>query len=112
MKYFETIGALTRAAIPCLAAGHWDELGRLMNLNQLVLEKIGVSCSECDRLITAALGAGAYGAKISGSGGGGIILALVTPASKQAVTEAITAAGGQALTPPIGVSGATMLTSD
>ena len=106
MHYFESIGALSRAAVPLLEAGNWAELGRLMNLNQLVLEKIGVSCPECDRLIEAARSAGAFGAKISGSGGGGIIMALTSPEKKQAVTDAIRAAGGQALTPEIGVAGA------
>ena len=106
IHYFESIGALSRAAVRCLEAGNWVELGRLMNLNQLVLEKIGVSCPECDCLIEAALSAGAFGAKVSGSGGGGIIIALTSSETRQAVAEAITAAGGQALTPEIGVAGA------
>lgn len=106
MNYFHTIGALSRAAVPALARGDWDELGRLMNLNQLVLEKIGVSCSECDLLIEAALSAGAFGAKISGSGGGGIMIAITSPEKKQTVADAIVAAGGEALTPEIAVAGA------
>ena len=106
MHYFEAIGALTRAAVPCLERGAWDELGRLLNLNQLLLEKIGVSCPECERLIDAALEAGAFGAKISGSGGGGIIIALMSPEKKRAVVDALKAAGGEAFAPEIGVSGA------
>ena len=77
-----------------------------MNLNQLVLEKIGVSCPELQALNRAALAAGAFGAKLSGSGGGGIMLALVSPEKKDAVTEAIAQAGGEPLTPPIAVAGA------
>jgi mevalonate kinase len=110
IKYFEPIGALVRAALPCLEAGNWPELGRLMTLNQLVLEKIGVSCPESDRLIAAALGAGALGAKVSGSGGGGIIIALVLPGQTQPVADAITAVGGKALVPAIGVPGVTINT--
>jgi mevalonate kinase len=105
MAYFRTIGALSRAAEPQLAAGNWDELGRLMNLNQLVLEKIGVSCPAIDTLIDAALGAGALGAKISGSGGGGIIIVLVEPATQQAVCDALAAAGGKVLAPQVAVPG-------
>ena len=105
---FRTVGALTRAAETALSRGDWDELGRLMNLNQLVLEKIGVSCPEADRLIDAALEAGALGAKVSGSGGGGIVVALAMPDTKQAVTDAITSAGGKAFTPPIAVPGVTL----
>ncbi len=105
IAHFQSIGALSRAAEPLLARGDWGELGRLLNLNQLVLEKIGVSCAESDRLIQAAIRAGALGAKISGSGGGGIIIALTSPDQKQAVADAIQSAGGQVLTPEIGVSG-------
>jgi mevalonate kinase len=108
MHVFRTVGALSRAAAPALARGDWDELGRLMNLNQLALEKIGVTCPEADRLIAAALDAGALGAKVSGSGGGGIIVALATPATKQDVAAAITAAGGKALTPEVAVPGASV----
>jgi len=102
---FRTVGALSRAAVPALERGDWDGLGRLMNLNQLVLEKIGVSCPEADRLIAAALEAGALGAKVSGSGGGGIIVALATPETKKAVADAITEAGGNASTPEVAVPG-------
>jgi mevalonate kinase len=69
-------------------------LGHLMNLNQLLLEKLGVSCPEIERLVEAALGAGALGAKLSGSGGGGIIIALTEPGQQEAVAAAIEAAGG------------------
>jgi mevalonate kinase len=106
MAYFEAVGALSRAAGPALWDGDWKQLGRLFNLNQLVLEKIGVSTPDTDRLIYAALDAGAYGAKISGSGGGGIVIALVSPETKQAVADAIAAAGGTALAPAVGVRGA------
>jgi galactokinase/mevalonate kinase-like predicted kinase len=52
------------------------------------------------------LAAGAFGAKLSGSGGGGIMLALVSPETKDAVAEAIAQAGGEAITPPVAVEGA------
>ena len=109
MAYFKTIGALARNAEAQLAAGNWDELGRLMTLNQLVLEKIGVSVPATDRLIDAALGAGAYGAKVSGSGGGGIVIALVGPETKQGVMAALTDAGGTVLAPRIAVEGTRLL---
>ncbi len=104
MAPFQAIGALSRAALPLLSRGDWEELGRLFTLNQLALEKIGVSCPELERLIDAALGAGAYGAKLSGSGGGGIMIALVSPETRQAVADAITAAGGTALLPEVALN--------
>jgi mevalonate kinase len=109
MAYFEAIGTLARTAIPLLEQGEWAELGRLLSLNQLLLEKIGVSCPEIDTLIDAALEAGAWGAKLSGSGGGGIMIALVPAESQQNVAQAIADAGGDALTPAIGVSGVSSL---
>ena len=105
MAYFQTVGALSRAAEPLLERGEWSELGKLMNLNQLVLEKIGVSSPQIEGLIDAALDAGAFGAKISGSGGGGIIVALVSEETKQPVADAIAAAGGTALLPEVAVEG-------
>jgi mevalonate kinase len=109
MAYFEAIGALARAAIPLLERGEWAEVGRIMNLNQLILEKIGVSCPELDTLIDAALEAGAWGAKLSGSGGGGIMIALVPAEARQEVARAIVAAGGEALTPDVGVPGVSIV---
>lgn len=105
MAYFEAIGTLARTAIPLIERGEWVELGRLMNINQLLLEKIGVSCPELEVLIDAALEAGAWGAKLSGSGGGGIMIALVPAEARQEVARAIIAAGGDALTPAVGVPG-------
>ena len=106
MSYFEGIGVLSNIAVEKLALGDWSTLGKLMNLNQLVLEKIGVSCPELEALNRATLAAGAFGAKLSGSGGGGIMLALVSPEKKGAVVEAIAQAGGESLTPQVAVEGA------
>lgn len=106
IRYFETIGLLSRTALPALQAGDWPELGRLMTLNHLVLEKIGVSSLELEQLIDAALAAGAYGAKLAGSGGGGIMVALADPERAPAVAAAIEAAGGAPLTPLLAVPGA------
>jgi len=111
MRYFETIGLLSNAAIGALHAGDWPELGRLMTLNQLVLEKIGVSSPELERLIDASLAAGAYGAKLAGSGGGGIMVALTDSMGAPAVAAAIQAAGGEPLTPQLAVPGATLVSN-
>ena len=108
MHAFQEIGLLARHAEVALAAGDWPELGLLMNLCQLVLERVGVSCPELERLNEAALGAGALGAKLSGSGGGGIMVALVTPETAGAVARAIEAAGGTAIVAPVGVAGVSL----
>ncbi len=108
MHYFQEIGLLAHLAEEPLGAGDWLRLGHLLNLNQLLLERIGVSCPELERLIDAALGAGALGAKLSGSGGGGIMIALVTPETASVVAQAITDAGGTALVAPTAVPGVTL----
>lgn len=107
MRYFEMIGVLSADAQRGIAIGDWRLVGKLMNINQLVLEKIGVSCPELECLIDAANGAGALGAKLSGSGGGGIMIALVTDETRDAVAEALQAAGARAVyTPAVAVDGA------
>lgn len=106
MRYFEIIGVLSDTALGKLASGDWKDVGKLMNMNQLVLEKIGVSCPELERLLDATIKAGALGAKLSGSGGGGIMIALVTAETKIAVAQALHDAGAQFVyTPQVAVNG-------
>jgi len=67
-----------------------------MNDHQSVLRDIlKISTSKIDRMISAALHAGAYGAKINGSGGGGCMFAYA-PKNPQMVKEAIEKEGGEA----------------
>lgn len=110
LHYFHEIGMLSRLAEQALLSGDWRELGQLLNLNQLILERIGVSCEELQTLIDAALEAGALGAKLSGSGGGGIMIALVEQERIGAVAQAIEQAGGTAIVAPVGVPGVTVQT--
>jgi len=70
-------------------------LGALMDENQNLLESIGVSSPDLDRLIAASRSAGALGAKLTGGGGGGCMIALVNDESEHQVTEAIQQSGGE-----------------
>lgn len=72
-------------------------LGELMNKNQKQFAKLSVSSQELDNLINAAINAGAYGAKLSGAGGGDCMIALSPPSKRNAVEKAIEKAGGQVL---------------
>lgn len=74
----DRIGEIALAARPAIAQGQKAELGRLMDENHALLQEIGVSCPELDRLVVAARQAGALGAKLSGAGGGGNMIALIT----------------------------------
>ena len=68
-------------------------LGQLMNENQKILETIGVSSSALTNLVDAARRAGAWGAKLSGAGWGGNMIALTSPRQAPVVKQAVTAAG-------------------
>ena len=90
---FDAIGALALQVRAALAAGAAPELGMLLNENQRLLVELGVSSPELARLIAAANGAGALGAKLSGAGWGGVMLALVTAERAPDVATALRAAG-------------------
>jgi mevalonate kinase len=63
-----------------IEAGDRFALGRLMDLNQMVLSGLFVSTQEIERLCDLARTAGALGAKLTGAGGGGCVVALVANA--------------------------------
>lgn len=73
---FDAIGAVTLVAEQALAAGDAALLGAVCRQNHTLLRQIGVSTPTLDALVTAALRAGAYGAKLSGAGGGGVMFAV------------------------------------
>ena len=70
------IGDLVRRGEDALAAGDLGELGRLMDFNHGLLSALGVSSRSLDAMVWAARDAGAHGAKLTGAGGGGCIVAL------------------------------------
>ncbi len=90
---FDQVGELVMRARLALATGDAPLLGALLDANQALLEQIGVSSPELERLTAAARRAGALGAKLSGAGWGGVMLALVTPKSQPAVERALREAG-------------------
>ena len=86
---FDHAGAITQTARRLIESGLPDELGSLMNENQRILVEMGVSSVELDRLILAARNAGALGAKLSGGGWGGNMIALVEPNQAEQVAAAL-----------------------
>ncbi len=91
---FERIREISEGAISCLEGGDMEGLGELMNENQALLSKVGASSEELDRLIEASIAAGAFGAKLTGAGGGGCMIALGPPDALGAIEESIRRAGG------------------
>lgn len=90
---FDGIGALAHMAREAIEAGTWRHLGPLMNENHALLQQLTVSSPELDRLVLATRQAGALGAKLSGGGRGGNMIALAPGSGPGAIAEALTAAG-------------------
>ncbi|HEX9440813.1 MAG TPA: mevalonate kinase, partial [Roseiflexaceae bacterium] len=90
---FDAIAACVIRARATLVQGDIRALGALLNENQALLEQIGVSSDDLDRLVAAARAAGALGAKLSGAGWGGVMIALVMPADGERVAAALVEAG-------------------
>ncbi|MCY3718958.1 MAG: mevalonate kinase [Anaerolineaceae bacterium] len=89
----ENIGAIVNKALRVLASGQPPALGSLMYKNHALLGKLGVSSPLLDRLVSAAGSAGAAGAKLSGAGRGGVVIALVKESGSADVALALQDAG-------------------
>ncbi len=94
-----------RNASACVAGGDWERVGKLMDFNQEYLRDLGVSSEKLEALISAAKGAGAYGAKLSGAGGGDCMICLAPPNKQKSIEEAIGKAGGQVIHITTGAEG-------
>jgi mevalonate kinase len=93
-KAFEGITSLVRNARLAMEAGDKIGLGRLMDLNQMILGGLFVSTEEIERMCGIARDAGALGAKLTGAGGGGCVVALAGGATNaQRILDAWTAVG-------------------
>lgn len=103
------VGEVTKQAKKEIKSGSLEEVGRLMDLNQELLRIMQVSSPELEQLIKAAKDAGAYGAKLSGGGVGGIMIAIGEDTKK--ISNAIEKAGGEAIITKLGVDGVKLVDS-
>jgi len=90
---FARIGAIVQTARTAIESGTIEALGPLMDENHALLRDLTASSPDLDRLCDAARAAGAAGAKLSGGGRGGNMIALVDPDRADAVTAALRQAG-------------------
>jgi len=90
---FAAIGDLVRHARQHIESGSPHSLGPLMFQNHALLSQLGVSSPQLDALVDAARDSGALGAKLSGGGRGGAMLALVQEQDAQRVAEALQSHG-------------------
>jgi mevalonate kinase len=75
-KSLSGIESLVKNARLCIEAGDLHGLGQLMNYNQMLLSGLFLSTPEIERACAVAREAGALGAKLTGAGGGGAVIAL------------------------------------
>jgi mevalonate kinase len=75
-KIVDVLGELSEAGIAAVKDGDIDTLGRLFDMAHGLLSALRVSSPELDALVHAARAAGSIGAKLTGAGGGGAVIAL------------------------------------
>lgn len=92
---FDRIGEIARMARDAIERGKAIELGELMNDNHALLQEMTVSSPELDNLVSAARKAGALGAKLSGGGRGGNMIALVEADAAEEVARSLMDAGAR-----------------
>ncbi len=100
---FKEYEKLEEEAVKAIKNYDLKKLGELMNKNHELLKKLTVSCKELNELVKTSLDAGAFGAKLTGTGRGGLMIAL-TPGKElqEKVAKAIKAKGYEATKTVIG----------
>ncbi len=92
---FDAVGRIVQQARRAIECGEVTLLGPLMDANHALLQEMTVSSPELERLVAAARLAGALGAKLSGGGRGGNMIALIRPDGQEQVAAALRAAGAR-----------------
>ncbi|KJS63858.1 galactokinase [Streptomyces rubellomurinus] len=93
VRHVVTEDARVTATVEHLDAGRIAELGPILTAGHASLrDDFGVSCAETDLAVEAAVAAGALGARMTGGGFGGSVIALVAAARVAEVSEAVRAA--------------------
>ena len=95
---FDKIGELSFTARRAIEAGKPELLGELMDENHELLQKLTVSSRELDQLVETARRAGALGAKLSGGGRGGNMIALVEMEKAETISTTLKEAGAKQTT--------------
>jgi galactokinase/mevalonate kinase-like predicted kinase len=105
-RCYNRIAHLARMGKRAMLSADWQTLGELMIENHSIQSDLGGSGPENDRLIAAAIQGGALGAKLSGAGGGGTIIALTQ--NPDAVIQAVQEAGASRILIPSPEPGVTV----
>ncbi len=87
----------------CVERGNLSDLGALMNKGHHLLQQLGVSNESLDKMVACCIQQGAFGAKLTGAGGGGSIIALVDgPQTGEKVVKGLKSMGYEAFCVQIG----------
>lgn len=100
---FDAIGAAADRLAASLIAGDWPAAGSAMTANHHQVAKLGVSTPQLDAMVAAAIEAGAFGASLSGAGGGDCMVALVDP-NRRATVEQALSFHGEVMTVEVGAA--------
>jgi len=92
---FSSITSLVEEARIGLETSDFEKTGKCMTQNHILLQKLGVSIPKLDEMVKTANQAGAWGAKLSGAGGGDCMIALVSDEKRDEVKKAIEKVGGE-----------------
>ena len=93
-EIISSMGSLVRNSLSYLRDGDINRIGELMDINHGLLVSLGVSSGGLNKFVDSACNAGALGAKLTGGGGGGCMIALCTPKTQESVSQAIKDNGG------------------
>ena len=99
------VSELSLSAADMLARGDLRGLGRLLAVNHSVLGAMGVSNDTLDEMVDAALELGGYGAKLTGGGGGGSVVAVCPEAKEKSIVSGLTARGFETFRAKVPVEG-------
>ena len=105
-EVFDGMARLVDDGRKALLTQDWWRLGRVMSLAQSLLDSLGVNTPKLAHLVHVAEEAGAFGAKLSGAGGGDCMIALVGEKQRSEVKKAIQDAGGEVIPIKAGAPGA------
>lgn len=94
-KIFKQIGAISDRLALALEENKLEIAGALCSKHHELVKTLGVSSDKLDALVVASIKAGAYGASLSGAGGGDCMFAVVGDNNKKQVEKALVAAGGE-----------------
>ena len=92
---FDEVADIAFAARHVIGEGRIKMLGTLMDKNHAYLQEMTVSSTELDNLVSTARQAGALGAKLSGGGRGGNMIALAEEDTAPRIAEALLSAGAK-----------------